>query len=187
MKTLDFKIAKVMRAVVVSLIIMASLSVISEGQNSTREAKSENAAFVEGLMINSVYNAADFANAEFALETENWMNRNGENNNEIVEAESALTIEALMFNFEYNAKEFVEAEMALAIESWIINYAETTNEELAAEPAALAIAKWMTNGKYNAAEFVNAELALEIENRMNDNNYRNGLEEQIASIELGEN
>ncbi len=186
MKTLDFKIAKVMRAVVVSLIILASLSVISEGQNSTREAKSENAAFVEGLMINSVYNAADFANAEFALETENWMNRNGENNNEIVEAESALTIEALMFNFEYNAKEFVEAEMALAIESWIINYAETTNEDLAAEPA-LAIAKWMTNGKYNAAEFVNAELALEIENRKNENNYQNSLEEQIASNELAEN
>ena len=185
MKTLDFKIAKVMRAAVVSLIILASLSVISEGQNSTREAKSENAAFEEGLMINSVYNAADFANAEFALETENWMNRNAENISEVVEAESALTIEALMFNFEYNAKEFVEAEMALAIESWIINYAETTNEDLAAEPA-LAIAKWMTNGKYNAAEFVNAELALEIENRMNEINYRNGLEEQIASNELAE-
>lgn len=122
MKTTTYKTGNMMRSIVASLIILASLQVISKGENSDKKAigivENESTLQVESWMSNLVYYAQEFAAAEMAIEIQNSMNTTSETNNEAVEAELALQIEPLMKNTEYNAKEFVEAEMASETESW---------------------------------------------------------------------
>jgi len=108
MKATTYKTGNVMRSLVVSLIILASLSGIAKGENSGKEAIGAGIT----LQIAS-YNANDFAAAEIALETENWLNNNGEVSNEVDNIELVPQIE------KYNAQDFVEKEIAIETETWM--------------------------------------------------------------------
>jgi hypothetical protein len=149
MKTTTYKTGNVMRSLVVSLIILASLSGIAKGENSGKEAVEAGIT----LQIAS-YNANDFAAAEIALETKNWMNGNDETIYKSTESEPALQVE------KYNAEEFVAAEMALETQSWLNNNCEVSNMVANVELVPQI-------EKYNAQDFVEKEMAVETANWMN--------------------
>jgi len=191
MKTTTYKTGNVMRSIVASLIILASLQGIAKGENSGKGAigivENESTLQVEIWMSNLVYDAQEFVADEMAFEIQNWTNSNDSTNNEVVEAEPALQIAALMNNIEYKAQEFVDAEMAVETESWM-NSNDKTNSEVAEAEPALLIAALANNTEYKAQEFVAAEMAIETENWMNNSNYVSGSEKQTNyGIELAHN
>ena len=149
MKTTTYKTGNVMRSLVVSLIILASLSGIAKGKNSGKEAVEAGIT----LQIAS-YNANDFAAAEIALETRNWLNGNDETIYKSTESEPALQAE------KYKADEFAAADMALETESWLKNNGETSDKVANAEIESQI-------EKYNAQDFVEKEIAVETETWMN--------------------
>ena len=149
MKTTTYKTGNVMRSLVVSLIILASLSGIAKGENSGKEAVEAGIT----LQIAS-YNANDFVTAELALETKNWLNGNDETIYKSTEAELALQVE------KYNADEFAAAEMALETESWLNNNGEVRN--MVADVELVPQVE-----KYDAQDFVEKDIAVETANWMN--------------------
>jgi len=149
MKTTTYKTGNVMRSLVASLIILASFSMIAKGENSGKEAVNV------GMTIQiEAYNANDFAAAEMALETKNWLKGNDETIYKLTESEPALQAK------KYNADEFVAVEMALETENWLNNNGEISNEVAKVELAPQV-------EKYNAQDFVEKEIAVETETWMN--------------------
>lgn len=59
------------------------------------------------------YNAANFVEAELALESESWMNSNSESDFEAVP---------------YNAQEYVDADLSIEFECWTKSEAEANND-----------------------------------------------------------
>lgn len=87
------------------------------------------------------YNAAEFVQAEMALEIESRMNSNEEINNITIEAE------------QYHAEKFTNADITLEIDNWMNDNDEIDNKAIE---------------EYNAAEFVQAEMTYEIKSWMNN-------------------
>jgi|WetSurMetagenome_2_1015567.scaffolds.fasta_scaffold372578_2 hypothetical protein len=167
MKTINYKKGKVMRTIVASLIIMASFSGITRGENSNKGAngimESTSTLNVESSVN---YNAAKFAEAEMVREIENWMNGNDETRIEIAEPELAPQAVA------YNAKDFAEAELAIETENWLNSNVESSDNVAEAELAQQV-------EMYNAADFVAADMAAEAENWTNYTRINNGSEDRI--------
>ncbi|NEW83137.1 MAG: hypothetical protein GZ094_12325 [Mariniphaga sp.] len=91
------------------------------------------------------YNAAEFVQADMALEIESRTMRSEEIFNVALEAE------------QYHAGQFVKADMANEIDSW-----KNSNDEYS---------DLVIQSKYQASEFVQADLDLEIESWMNSNGF----------------
>ena len=111
-------IANTMKALVASLIILASFSGIARAENAGKESIEAGTALQA-----AAYNAKNFVEAELATETECWMNGNDGTINNVAEPELALQGAA------YKAKAFVEAELAAETESWVNNPVTVTKSE----------------------------------------------------------
>jgi len=138
MKTLNYKTANVMRSIVVSLIILASFSTVSKGENSTSKAiESEPVLSVESWMnSNSYWNGnRGVEEPELTLNIESWMNNRtyweGTNESEASESLSALAIENWMTSDNYwvGRTNVDEQELTLEIESWMNNSIYWTGSE----------------------------------------------------------
>jgi len=86
------------------------------------------------------YNAANFVEAELALESDSWMNSNSESDIEAVP---------------YNAQEYVDADLALETESWTNCDAEIQNdvvlynaEEYVKADLELETQGWLNNSSF---------------------------------------
>ena len=91
------------------------------------------------------YNAAEFVQADMALEIESLTNSSEGILNVALEAE------------QYQAYQFVKADMANEIDSWM-----NSNDEYS---------DLVIDAKYQAAEFVQADMALEIDSWMNNSGF----------------
>ena len=105
MKTLTYKIAKSMRSVIGSLIILTALCSVSKGEISGKE-------FLQN-------------NNELAFQLKSWMSNNSfwSNDSESTDPDLALQMKSWISNGTFWSEEMVneEPDLALQIKSWIKN------------------------------------------------------------------
>ncbi len=159
MKTLNSKTGNGMTAVAALLILMASFSTISKGENPGTEAiENESELIVESWMTDNSfwYGLVENEKAEPAMRIESWMNSSsywGESNiAEEIETLPALAIENWMADNTYwnGRPENEEAEPAIVIESWMMSsaYWNGSTDATAVTESSLPVESWMNNSAY---------------------------------------
>lgn len=137
MKTIIYKMAKVMRTIVASLIILTALPGISKGENSGRES-------------------VEITTNELTVQVKSWMNDNSywsDVDNSQSEENSATTVQS------------ENQDLSNEMESWISNgtlwNGDSDNEE---QELVLQMKRWISNNSYwnNDTEENNQELALQM-------------------------
>ena len=178
MKTLTYKIAKVMRSIIGSLIILAALCSVSKGAVSGKEFLQNNnelAIQVKSWLGNSTYwSAAENLQSEelnTAVADSNANIMNQADNQELSNELQSLINTSSYWNDETGTS---EAELARQIKSWMSNNSYWSNDTESTEPdLAIRMKSWISNGTFWSEEIVNEEpdLALQIKSWINNGSF----------------
>ena len=178
MKTLTYKIAKVIRSMIGSLIILVALCSVSKGAVSGKEFLQNNnelAIQVKSWLGNSTYwSAAENLQSEelnTAVADSNANIMNQADNQELSNELQSLINTSSYWNDETGTS---EAELARQIKSWMSNNSYWSNDTESTEPdLAISMKSWINNGTFWSEEIVNEEpdLALQIKSWINNGSF----------------
>ena len=132
MRTLNYQTANMTRSIAASLIILASFTTISKGENSAFEAiERESTLTVENWMNSNNYWVGNTNVEEQELAVENWMNSTNYwvGNTNVEEQELAVENWMTDNNYWNGRTNLEEQELTLNIESWMNNGAYWTGSE----------------------------------------------------------
>jgi hypothetical protein len=157
MKTITYKITKVMRAIVASLIILTALPGISKGENSGREA-------------------VEITANELTVQVKSWMNDNSywsDVDNSQSEENSATTVQS------------ENEDLSNKMESWISN-GTLWNGDSEEQELALQMKMWISNNTYwnNDTEENNQELALQMKSWISNISFWNRRMGHVSHITI---
>jgi len=177
MKTLTYKIAKVMRSIIGSLIILVALCSVSKGEISGKEFLQNNnelAIQVKSWLGNSTYwSASENLQAEelnIAVADSNSSIGNQPDNQELsleMEMESLIRTGSYWNDESGNN----EADLSHQIKSWMSNNSYWSNDS--ESNLAFRMKSWISNGAFWSEEVVNEEpdLALQIKSWINNGSF----------------
>ena len=160
MKTITDKIAKVMKTILASLIIMVALSGITKGENSGNEA----------VEINS---------NELTIEMKSWMV-----NSEYWSEPANKQIEELTAAFENSDNQSESQELAQKMKLWITNSSSWDKEnDSNVQELALEMKSWMNNNSFwhGKTKIRGHQLAMAIRSWISNSSFWNEAEEPINS------
>jgi len=178
MKTLTYKIAKGMRSIIGSLIILAALCSVSKGAVSGKEFLQNNNELtiqVKSWLGNSTYWSApenlqdEELNPAVADSNANIMNQT--DSQELSHEMESLIRTGSYWNDETGTG---EEELARQIKSWMSSNSYWSNDTESTETdLAIRMKSWISNGTYWSEEIVNEEpdLALQIKSWINNGSF----------------